>query len=136
MIVVDASVLACAVADDGLDGRLARQRLSGEHLFAPELIDLEVVSVIGKAIAAGGLTEKRGLEAFTDFLAIPIERAGHTATLARAYDLRSSLTPYDAAYVALAELIDGPLLNGDTVLAREPGVRCVVELLPASGRRR
>ena len=130
MIVVDASVIASAVADDGLDGRLARQRLSGEHLYAPELIDLEVVSVIRKALAAGGLTEKRALEAFTDFLAIPIERAGHTATLARVYELRSNLTPYDAAYVALAELIDAPLVTGDAALARAPGVRSVIEILP------
>ena len=42
MIVVDASVLAVALGDDGTDGGRARDRLAGETLAAPELIDLEV----------------------------------------------------------------------------------------------
>ena len=46
MLVVDASVLAVALTDDGRDGDRARTRLRGEHLAAPELIDLEVTSVL------------------------------------------------------------------------------------------
>ena len=45
VIVVDASVLAVALGDDGVDGRHARERLADETLIAPELVDLEVVSV-------------------------------------------------------------------------------------------
>ena len=45
VIVVDASVLAVALGDDGRDGEHARERLAGETLVVPELVDLEVVSV-------------------------------------------------------------------------------------------
>ena len=45
MLVIDASVLAVALIDDGLDGDVVRQRLRGEQLAAPSLIDLEVTSV-------------------------------------------------------------------------------------------
>lgn len=55
MIVVDASVVAPALGDDGIDGDQARSRLSGETLAAPELIDLEVTSVLRRLLLAGDL---------------------------------------------------------------------------------
>lgn len=53
MIVVDASVLVTALADDGPDGERARVRLAGERLAAPHLIDVEVVSA-WRRLAGGG----------------------------------------------------------------------------------
>jgi len=41
----------------------------------------------------------------------------------------ATVTPYDAAYVALAEALDVVLLTTDAQLSRTPGVRCRVELL-------
>jgi predicted nucleic acid-binding protein len=52
VIVVDASVLAVALGDDGADGEHAREHIAGETLVAPELIDLEVVSVWRRHVAA------------------------------------------------------------------------------------
>ena len=60
MIVVDASVLAPALADDGPDGDRARARLRGEVLTAPEIIDLEVTSVLRRAAMGGRLPERPG----------------------------------------------------------------------------
>jgi len=38
--------------------------------------------------------------------------------------LSASVTAYDAAFVAVAELLDAPLLTTDARLARAPGPRC------------
>jgi predicted nucleic acid-binding protein len=60
---------------------------------------------------------------------LPLRRAPHRPLLARCWDLREDLAPYDAAYVALAELLGVVLLTADTRLARAPGPRCELELL-------
>lgn len=129
MIVVDASVLAPALADDGLDGDRARSRLTGEALAAPELIDLEVASVFRRLAAAGALPSRRAELALHDLVALPLRRAPHRALVSRCWELRANLTGYDAAYVALAEMLDAPLITADARLSRAPGARCAVEVL-------
>jgi predicted nucleic acid-binding protein len=129
VIVVDASVLASALGDDGPDGDRARHRLAGERLFAPELIDLEVVSVWRRAARSGGLDDRRAGLALADLASMPLARASHRALLARIWELRTNLTPYDAAYVALAELLDSVLVTADRAFARASGIECEVEVL-------
>lgn len=129
MIVVDASVLAPALADDEGDGDLVRARLHGEQLAAPDLIDLEVISTLRRAARAGRLDDRRSNQALTDLAALPLKRVPHLPLLPRIWELRDNLTAYDAAYVALAEALGGPLLTADGPLARASGVRCEVELL-------
>lgn len=129
MIVVDASVLAPALADDGVDGDRVRERLRGEQLTAPELIDLEVVSTIRRAARAGRLDDRRSRQVLTDLAALPLRRVPHLPLLARIWELRDNLTAYDAAYVALAEALDALLLTADGPMGRASGVRCEVEVL-------
>lgn len=129
MLVVDASVLAVALADDGVDGDAARGRLRGEDLVAPELLDLEVVSVLRGQMIAGALDARRADLALNDLAAMPLERAPHLPLLRRCWELRANLTTYDAAYVALAEALDVLLLTGDRRLARASGPACQIELL-------
>lgn len=129
MIVVDASVLAPALADDDRDGDLARQRLRGERLAAPALVDLEVVSTLRRAARAGRVDQQRSQQAVKDLAALPVHRAPHLALLPRIWELRDNLTAYDAAYVALAEALDTTLLTADAAFERAAGVRCEVELL-------
>ena len=129
MIVADASVLAPALADDGPDGDLARERLGPERLAAPWLVDLEVTSVLRRAAASGRLPDRRARQALADLAALPLERAPHTPLLPRIWELRENVTAYDAAYVALAEAIDASLLTADGRLARASGGRCPVELV-------
>ena len=133
MIVVDASVLATALGDDGPDGDHARARLRGERLSAPELVDLEVTSVLRRQVHSGAAHPRRAALALADLAAVPLQRAPHRPLLARCWELRDNLTVYDASYVALAEALDVTLLTGDGRLARAPGLRCHVEILrPAS----
>jgi predicted nucleic acid-binding protein len=128
VLVVDASVLATALADDGADGDTARGRLRGQDLAAPELIDLEVVSVLRRQLSVGKLDTRRARLALDDLLELPVQRVPHRALLRRCWELRDNLSVYDAAYVALADL-DVPLVTADARLAKAPGVTCTVEVL-------
>jgi predicted nucleic acid-binding protein len=129
VLVVDASALVVALADDGPDGDLVRGRLRGESLAAPDLVDLEVVSVLRKQLGVGALDARRAGLAMTDLRELPLRRAPHLPLLARCWELRDNLSVYDAAYVALAEALDAPLVTTDTRLARAPGTTCRIEVL-------
>lgn len=129
VIVVDASVLATALLDDAAGGDRARDRLRGETLAAPDLIYLEIASVVRRRLSAGAADARRAGLAMEDLDALPLRIAHHRALLSRVWELRENLTPYDAAYVALAERLDAVLLTGDLRLSRAPGLRCEVEVL-------
>jgi predicted nucleic acid-binding protein len=129
VLVVDASVLVVALGDDGADGDRARERLRDEELAAPELIDLEVVSVLRRQLSAGALDARRAQFVVDDLCDLPMQRAPHRPLLPRCWELRDNLTAYDASYVALAEALDSVLLTADTRLANAPGVTCPIEVL-------
>lgn len=129
MIVVDASVLGPALGDDGSAGDAAREHLRGQQLAAPTLIDLEVTSVFRSQNADGRLDDRRANQALNDLLQLPIRRAEHQHLITRCWELRRNLTPYDAAYVALAEALGVPLLTADGRLSRAPGIRCDVQVI-------
>jgi predicted nucleic acid-binding protein len=74
VIVVDASVLAVALGDDGTDGRGVRGRLADETLAAPELIDLEVTSVWRRQVAARLMPARRAADAVSDLASLPLRR--------------------------------------------------------------
>jgi predicted nucleic acid-binding protein len=129
VLVVDASVLSVALADDSSDGDLARSRLHGEELAAPELLDLEVASVLRRQVSAGMLDLRRASLALGGLAEIPVQRAPHLPLLGRCWELRENLTIYDSAYVALAEALNVTLVTEDGRLAKAPGPRCTVEVL-------
>jgi predicted nucleic acid-binding protein len=129
VIVVDASVLAPALADDGADGDRVRERLRGEQLVAPELVDLEILSTLRRAARGGRLDKRRSGQALDDLAALPLRRVSHQALLPRVWALRDNLTAYDAAYVALAEALDALLLTADGAMKKASGIRCEVEVL-------
>ncbi|MFN2471279.1 MAG: type II toxin-antitoxin system VapC family toxin, partial [Gaiellaceae bacterium] len=107
----------------------ARSQLTDERLFAPELIDLEVASVWRRAARAGGLGERRAAQALADLATLPLARAPHQPLMNRIWELRDNLTPYDAAYVALAEALETSLLTADRRLTQAPGIHCEIKLL-------
>ena len=129
MIVVDASVLVTALGDDGVDGRRVRRRLAGERMTAPELVDIEVTSVLRRLTNAGKLAPDRAKQALGDLVSLRIARVSHRPLLERCWELRENVSPYDAVYVALAELLGVPLLTADERLVAAPGVRCSFEVL-------
>ncbi len=130
MIVVDASVLANVIGDDGQDGKRARGELrNAGNVAAPDLVDVETVAVLRKRWLAGSLSARRFATAIADLESIAVERYPTLALMRRAYQLRQNVTAYDASYVALAELLRCELVTGDRRLADAPGLRCPVRVL-------
>ena len=129
MLVVDASVLATALADDAGDGDRARARLRGEALAAPDLVDLEVASVLRGRLAGGHISPRRAELALADLVALRLERVASLRLIPRCWELRDNLTVYDAAYVALAEALAVPMLTADARLARATRPDCPIEVL-------
>lgn len=123
-------MLANVVGDDGPAGRAARARIGAAAQWsAPDLVDVETVSVLRRRWRAGDLTARRLRSAVVDLLSLPIARFPTGPLIMRAYELRSNVTPYDAPYVALAEGLSCPLVSADARLARAPGIRCHVDIL-------
>lgn len=129
MIVVDASIVATALVDDESPGHLVRDRLRGESLAAPSLLDLEVVSVVRRLAQRETITVRRAHQAIADLARLRVRRHHHTLLLSRCWDLRANLTPYDGAYVALAERLDVALITADARLGGAAGVDCDIEIL-------
>lgn len=122
MIVADASVVANAVGDDEADGAAARSALREDSdLAAPDLVDVEVVSVLRKRWLAGDLTARRFRTAITDLADLDMIRHPALPFMPRAYELRANVTPYDTAYIGLAEVLGCALLTADERLAKAPG---------------
>lgn len=132
MIVIDASVLANVVGDDGPAGRAARARLAAAgDASMPDLADVETVSVLRKRWLAGDLTDRRFRSAVDDLLALPLTRFPTGPLMIRAYELRGNVTVYAAAYIALAEGLACTLVTADSRLAQAPGTNCAIEFLKA-----
>lgn len=129
MIVVDASVVLTALIDDDIAGRQVRDRMRNESLAAPALVDLEVVSAMRRRVRRDQLAVERAEQAMVDLSRLRVRRFDHRRLIPRCWDLRDNLTPYDAAYVALAENLGVILLTADERMSGAPGVRCAVEVL-------
>ena len=132
MIVLDASFLVMALADDDSDGVQTRDRIRGEELAAPHLIDPEIASVLRRAVHAGSMTPQRAKQALRDLADLDVERVAHTSLLPRVWELRDNYTTYDACYIALAELFQAPLLTYDAKMADGTGARCAFKTFPVA----
>jgi predicted nucleic acid-binding protein len=130
VIVVDASVVANAIGDDTADGAAARSALRQDtDIGSPDLVDVETVSVLRKRWLAGDLTARRFRIAITDLGDLAITRHPTMPFMQRAYELRANVTPYDAAYIGLAELLGCALLTADGRLASAPGPHCEIRVI-------
>lgn len=124
MIVLDASAFI-----DAVDGRQSvLDRLAGEALHAPHLLDIEVVSGLRRLVSIGRLSEERATAAIEVLTQADIGRHPHRPLLPIIWSLRGRLSAYDATYVALASALDIPLVTTDQKLANVPGIPCHVEV--------
>ena len=129
MIVVDCSSIVDALRGVSGAGSL-RSRMVDQELHAPTLLDYEVVSVVRGLTLGGHLTARRADDLLADYEELPIHRWSSAHALRRrAFDLRDSVSAYDAAYVVLAEALECPLVTRDARLARTGGHDARIEVL-------
>lgn len=126
MIVVDASVIVTALVDDG---RSVRGRLRNADLAAPAHVDVEFLHALRGLVWSEQISPQRADRAISHLVRIPLQRFELPIVASRTWHLRDSLTPYDAAYAALAELLSAPLVTSDARLGRATRLRCVIELI-------
>ena len=135
MLVADASavveILMATPTGFAIEQRMFR---SGEPVAAPHLLDVEVLHVIRRFHRTHQLTAARAEQALDDLGALAIARYGHEILRPAIWRLRNSLTAYDAAYVALAELLDAAIVTCDARLARSRGHAAIFRLYPRRHR--
>lgn len=130
LAVVDAStVVAFYASDNPRRDSVATRLAAGDTLFAPAHLDAEVVSAL-RRLARPNPTLRAAVPTALEHLAgFPIRRMALAPLLQRIWELRDDLTPYDAAYVTLAERLGGPLITCDAKLAEAGGPHCRFDLI-------
>ena len=73
-------------------------------LIAPELIDVEVLSVLRRAVMRQEISEQRALLAIEDLVDWSIDRITHKPLLWLAWQYRDNISAHDALYVAAARI--------------------------------
>jgi len=126
LVVVDTSAIVTLLLEEPPVPALAT-RLSGVRLHAPHLIDVEFLHALRRLVATSRIPDARAAVISADFAQLAIVRYPHGLLLDRMWELRDNLTAYDAAFVALAEAIDAPLVTTDAKLAAAPGHRATIE---------
>ena len=130
MIVADASVLLeVLLRTPAANAVEARLFAPGQTLHAPHLVDVEIAQVIRRYAANRDIDDERGRMALADLADLPLRRYPHDFLLPRVWALRNNLTAYDATYVALAEVLDVPLLTRDRRLAGAAGHHARIDRL-------
>jgi predicted nucleic acid-binding protein len=130
VIVIDASALIEILLNTPVAAKVTERLFGGsDTLHVPHLLDLEIVQVLRRYTLAGEMSVERGEQALEDLADLPLNRYPHDIFLSRIWALRRNLTAYDAAYVALAEALDAPLITRDAAFAKVPGHRARVEVL-------
>lgn len=122
----DVSAVVAVFLDSGSEGRWVAAQLADADLFAPALLPFECANVIRRLELGGFTSPDQAAQAHADLLDLQVDLWPYDILAARIWQLRANLTSYDAAYVALAEKLDVPLVTLDRRIRRAPGIRCAV----------
>jgi predicted nucleic acid-binding protein len=123
-VVVDSSVLVAALVDTGPNGTWAEEVLSSGSLHAPELARVEATNILRRLELAKQLTTPEANAAHEDLMQLDMELFSFDPFADRIWELRHTVTSYDAWYVAVAEALGLPLATLDARLSRAKGVSC------------
>lgn len=129
-LVLDSSAIVALLADGGPAGEWAAATAEDAFLAAPTLAVFEAANILRRQLLAGRLDAVEASLVHDDLLALPLQLWPYAAVAGRAWQLRGTLTAYDASYVALAELLDADVLTLDKRLARASGPRCAIRTPP------
>ncbi|HVW70980.1 MAG TPA: type II toxin-antitoxin system VapC family toxin [Steroidobacteraceae bacterium] len=123
-VVVDSSVIVAALIDTGPDGVWAEQVIDDQVLYAPELVRVEATNVLRRLERAEQITTAEANGAQEDLTQLEIEQFPFEPFSDRIWELRHTVTSYDAWYVAVAEELGYPLATLDRRLAKTVGPKC------------
>jgi predicted nucleic acid-binding protein len=126
VIVLDASAAVSALLNDGQ----ARRLVATETIHVPHLVDTEVLSALRRQVLAGLLTADDAHDAIAVWRQLGLIRYAAPPLLERVWELRDTVTSYDATYVALAENLGCALATADARLAGASGPRCAITVVP------
>lgn len=124
-MIVDASVVSAALAREARHSSWAADILGAGPPVAPHLMPIEVCQVLRRRVTTGVLSAADASDGLRDLLDLRAELHPFEPFAHRVWELRDTVSAYDAWYVALAEALDVPLATMDQRLARAPGPRCV-----------
>ena len=124
--VCDASAIASFLLGAGADGEWVTDQIMQASIAAPELMPYETANVLRRHAAAKLITSSDAASAHAELLLLDIELWSYDVLAERAWQLRDNLTIYDASYVALAELVEAPLVTLDRRIKKVRGLRCTV----------
>ena len=122
-LVLDASALVALLIDAGGDGEWVASTIGSAQIAAPELALFETANVLRRRQLTGDLEPVEATLAHSDLLTLPLQLWPYAAISERAWELRGSLSIYDASYVALAELLNASLVTLDVAIAGANGPR-------------
>ena len=131
-VVADASVLVAVLVDSGREGKWAESAVAESSLAGPELVLAEASNILRRLEQAGKISRLEANSAHGDLLRLDLELFPFAPFADRVWALRNNLTSYDAWYVALAEVLDCPLVTIDRKLSRASGPRCEILVPPRS----
>ncbi len=123
-VTIDASVLYEALSGGALSTWADGVLESATQLVAPQHICVELMSVLRKRMLAGLATRAEVEAVMRDALELDLDLEPFASVAGRVAALMPNVTPYDAWYVAVAELWETPLATVDGRLARASGPRC------------
>jgi predicted nucleic acid-binding protein len=119
--VVDASALVELLLQ-GERAPAVAHAVRGTEMTAPDVVNPEVLSVLRRMERTGDMRPERARQAVADLLDAPVRRYATLPLLPVVWELRGSVSAYDACYVALARALGCPLVTGDLRLTRAPGL--------------
>jgi predicted nucleic acid-binding protein len=126
--VVDASVVVDLLVEHPRSPTV-RAALEGVDWIAPTLLDAEVLHAIASYVRRGEISDERARLALELLISARIERFPIAPLVIDAWELRHNLSTYDALYVALARVVDCPLITCDRALAGAPDLGITVTIV-------
>jgi predicted nucleic acid-binding protein len=113
-------------------GVVTYRQVTKATCYAPYLVDAEFGQVMRRGERVGDISEDTARTALAALPAVIDIRYPHTGRFTDlAWQTRHTISFYDGLYVALATVLDLPLLTADVKLSKAPGLTCQVELVGA-----
>ena len=124
--------MVALLVDRGAPGRWVAGQLAGHVLMAPDLLPLEVANALRRLVRARLLHVDRATAAHRAMVDANVELWPYAPLSRRVWARRDQLSSHDAAYVAVAELVDAPLITLDARLARGVTTDCEIRVFATS----